>query len=128
MTPTIDLLMAHRSIRKFTDEPVDEALLQTLVAAGQAAGFADIEKAFICDAVPCALMGMNSSTMCEYIEFVCDFWLVQLGYGKLYGTPNPFPFMESISLESKTNFFEKRVTSYSLAEKDHAFKCDDEDF
>lgn len=89
---------------------------------------ADIEKAFICDAVPCALMGMNSSTMCEYIEFVCDFWLVQLGYDKLYGTPNPFPFMEAISLESKTNFFEKRVTSYSLAEKDHTFNCDDDDF
>ena len=58
---------------------------------------------------------MNSDRMSQYIEFVADRLLVQLGYTKLYNTSNPFDFMELISLDNKTNFFEKRVSEYSLA-------------
>jgi len=74
-----------------------------------------IEKEFITEAIPCAMIGMNSKMMGHYIEFVADRLLVQLGYPKMYETPNPFPFMERISLEGKDNFFEKRVSSYALA-------------
>ena len=74
-----------------------------------------IEKEFICEALPCKLIGMNSKLMSQYIEFVADRLLVQLGYKKLYNSSNPFDFMELISLDNKTNFFEKRVSEYSLA-------------
>jgi ribonucleoside-diphosphate reductase beta chain len=74
-----------------------------------------IEKEFITEAIPCAMIGMNSKMMSQYIEFVADRLLVQLGYPKTYETANPFTFMERISLEGKDNFFEKRVTSYALA-------------
>ena len=75
----------------------------------------DIEKEFIIESLPCSLIGMNSALMSQYIEFVADRILLQLGYGKLYDTTNPFSFMELISLESKDNFFEKRVSNYGLA-------------
>tara|TARA_Y100000389_G_C17470094_1_gene529601 strand:+ start:6366 stop:7325 length:960 start_codon:yes stop_codon:yes gene_type:complete len=74
-----------------------------------------IEKEFICDALPCKLIGMNAESMKEYIEFVADRLSCQLGCGKIYKTANPFSFMEMISLEGKTNFFEKRVGEYALA-------------
>jgi len=77
----------------------------------------DIETEFICDALPCRLIGMNSDMMIQYIQFVADRLSVQLGYEKIYNTPNPFTFMEMISLQSKTNFFEKRVSDYALATK-----------
>ena len=77
----------------------------------------DIEKEFICDALPCRLIGMNSELMCQYIEFVADRLSLQLGYDKIYDTKNPFDFMEMISIEGKTNFFEKRVAEYALADK-----------
>ena len=75
----------------------------------------DIEKEFICDALPCKLIGMNQKLMKEYIEFVADRLIVQLGYSKIYNVKCPFDFMEMISLEGKTNFFEKRVGDYSLS-------------
>ena len=75
----------------------------------------EIEKEFICDALPCRLIGMNADLMTNYIEFVSDRLAVQLGAGEIYGTKNPFDFMELISLEGKTNFFEKRVAEYALA-------------
>ena len=75
----------------------------------------EIEKEFICDALPCKLIGMNSKLMSQYIEFVADRLLVQLGYEKIYKSSNPFDFMEMISMEGKTNFFEKRVGDYSLS-------------
>ena len=78
----------------------------------------EIETEFICDALPCRIIGMNSDLMTQYIQFVADRLCLQLGYDKIYGTANPFPFMELISLESKTNFFEKRVADYALATKD----------
>lgn len=74
-----------------------------------------IEKEFITEAIPCAMIGMNSKMMSHYIEFVADRLLVQLGYPKMYETANPFAFMERISLEGKDNFFEKRVSTYGLA-------------
>ena len=80
----------------------------------------DIETEFICDALPCRLIGMNSTLMTQYIQFVADRLCLQLGYDKIYNAANPFDFMELISLESKTNFFEKRVDSYALAEKTKA--------
>ena len=74
-----------------------------------------IEKEFITVSIPCKLIGMNSELMCQYIEFVADRLLSQLGYSKLYNSENPFDFMEMISLTGKTNFFERRVGEYSLA-------------
>ena len=75
----------------------------------------EIEKEFICDALPCKLIGMNSKLMSQYIEFVADRLLTQLGYEKVWNSSNPFDFMEMISLDGKTNFFEKRVADYSLS-------------
>jgi ribonucleotide reductase beta subunit family protein with ferritin-like domain len=91
----------------------------------------DIEKEFICDALPCKLIGMNSKLMSQYIEFVADRLLVQLGFSKLYNSNNPFDFMEMISLEGKTNFFEKRVGDYSLTsgkKEEATFDLDNVDF
>lgn len=78
----------------------------------------EIEKEFITSALPCRLIGMNSYNMSSYIEFVADRLCVQLGGDKIYNTPNPFDWMELISIEGKTNFFEKRVGEYALANKD----------
>ena len=78
----------------------------------------EIEKEFICDALPCRLISMNSKLMSQYIEFVADRLIVQLGYDKIYNATCPFDFMEQISVEGKTNFFEKRVGEYALANKD----------
>ncbi len=89
----------------------------------------EIEKEFICDALPCRLIGMNSDLMYQYIEFIADRLSVQLGYDKIYNSSNPFDFMEMISIEGKTNFFEKRVAEYALADKtktDDVFDFDDD--
>lgn len=74
-----------------------------------------IEKQFITKALPCELIGMNAKLMAEYIEFVADRLSLQLGYPKIYHAKNPFAFMERLSMESKDNFFEKRVTTYAKA-------------
>ena len=74
-----------------------------------------IEKEFISDALPVRLIGMNADLMKQYIEFVADRWMSELGYPKLYHSQNPFDFMEMISLQGKTNFFEKRVGDYQKA-------------
>jgi ribonucleotide reductase beta subunit family protein with ferritin-like domain len=76
-----------------------------------------IEKYFICEALPCRLLGMNEKLMSQYIEFVADRLCMQLGIKKIYNVGNPFDFMESISIEGKTNFFEKRVSDYALSTK-----------
>ena len=89
---------------------LDETVIYELIAEA-----VEIEKEFIIDSIPCNLIGMNSKLMSQYIEFVADRLLAQLGYNKLYKTSNPFDFMEMISIEGKTNFFEKRVTEYSKA-------------
>ena len=77
----------------------------------------DIETEFICDALPCKLIGMNSTLMSQYIQFVADRLCLQLGYDKIYNVSNPFDFMELISIDSKTNFFERKVSEYALATK-----------
>jgi ribonucleotide reductase beta subunit family protein with ferritin-like domain len=74
-----------------------------------------IEKEFILESLPCDLIGMNSRMMSQYIEFVADRLVAQFGYPKIYDTPNPFDWMDLISVPQKTNFFESRVSSYSLA-------------
>ena len=90
------------------------------------------EHEFVTDALPVSLIGMNSKLMCQYIEFVADRLLVALGYPKIYNATNPFDFMETISLQGKTNFFEKRVAEYQKAgvmntKEQQEFKLD-EDF
>ena len=91
----------------------------------------EIETQFICDALPCRMIGMNSTLMQQYIEFVADRLLSQLGYDKLFNVSNPFDFMELISIDAKTNFFEKRVSEYSLAnggDRNSAFSFDNLEF
>lgn len=75
----------------------------------------DIEKDFVCEALPVKLIGMNADLMSQYIEFVADRLLLELGCEKVYNATNPFDFMEMISLQGKTNFFEKRVAEYQKA-------------
>merc|ERR1711988_1399358 len=91
-------LMKH----KLSDELVHEIV----------AGAVEVEKAFICDALPCGLIGMSADSMTTYIQFVADRLLVSLGHPMLYNVQNPFDWMELISLQGKTNFFEKRVGEY----------------
>lgn len=75
----------------------------------------EVEKNFIIESIPCSLLGMNSDLMSIYIEFVADRLLSQLNYNKIWNVANPFPFMERISIETKSNFFESRVSQYSKA-------------
>merc|ERR1712124_75785 len=81
-------------------------------------GAVEVERKFICDALSCDLIGMNSELMTKYIEFVADRLLVALGHSKIYKATNPFDWMELISLQGKTNFFEKRVGEYQLESAD----------
>jgi ribonucleotide reductase beta subunit family protein with ferritin-like domain len=89
----------------------------------------EIETEFICQSLSCRLIGMNSDLMTQYIKYVADRLSLQLGYDKIYNVTNPFSFMELISLESKVNFFEKRVSDYALATKsknDEIFDLNDQ--
>ena len=90
--------------------PLDPARLQEIVKDA-----VDIEKEFVCDALSCALVGMNADLMSQYIEFVADRLMTQLGVEKVWNTPNPFEWMEMISLQGKANFFEHRVDQYQKA-------------
>lgn len=90
-----------------------------------------IEKEFITESIPCNLIGMNKELMKEYIEFVADRLMLQLGYDKIWNTGNPFPFMELISLRGKANFFEVKASEYLKAgvgksEKDNSVIIDDD--
>jgi ribonucleoside-diphosphate reductase subunit M2 len=78
----------------------------------------EIECEFICEALPCRLLGMNSNSMSDYIKFVADRLSVQLGYDKIYDVRNPYEWMLLISLQSKTNFFENKVSEYALANRE----------
>jgi ribonucleoside-diphosphate reductase subunit M2 len=98
------LLFSHLNKRPAQSEV--EAIIKEAVA---------IEQEFLSDALPCALLGMNSALMCQYIEFVADRLLLALGGKKVWHATNPFDFMENISLAGKTNFFEKRVGDYQKA-------------
>ena len=92
----------------------------------------EIEKEFVSDAIPVNLIGMNAELMCQYIEFVADRLLSALGNDRVYNVENPFPWMELISLQGKTNFFEKRVGDYQkagvMADKEKQVFSVDEDF
>jgi ribonucleoside-diphosphate reductase beta chain len=91
----------------------------------------EIEEEFITKSIPVNLIGMNNELMCSYIKFITDYWLVELGYSKLFNATNPFPFMDFISLENKVSFFEARVSQYSKAgvgktEEENSFSMDAE--
>tara|TARA_B100001564_G_scaffold360024_1_gene384822 strand:- start:425 stop:1516 length:1092 start_codon:yes stop_codon:yes gene_type:complete len=86
----------------------------------------EIEKSFIIDSLPCKLIGMNADRMSEYIEYVADRLLKQAGFNKIWNTQNPFDFMENISLDGKTNFFEKRVGDYGKIQETTDVTFDDE--
>jgi ribonucleoside-diphosphate reductase beta chain len=92
----------------------------------------EIEKKFVSDALPVSLIGMNAELMCRYIEFVADRLLAALGNDKIYNVENPFPWMDMISIQGKTNFFEKRVGDYQkagvMAEKNKQVFSLEEDF
>lgn len=101
------ILLYSKLNNKLTKHKIEEIISEAVT----------IEKEFICDALPCSLIGMNSKLMSKYIEFVADRLAVQLGYDKIYNSSNPFDFMEMISVERKTNFFESKVSEYALATK-----------
>jgi ribonucleoside-diphosphate reductase beta chain len=95
----------------------------------------DVEKEFIIESIPCSMLGMNSSLMIKYLEYVSDRILMQLGYNKKWNSTNPFDFMENLSVENKTNFFEERVTEYNKSgvgtteeQRTLTFDDDDDDF
>jgi ribonucleoside-diphosphate reductase beta chain len=92
------------------NQKLPAATVQNLIADAVA-----IEKEFVSDALPVNLIGMNAELMCQYIEFVADRLLVALGASKIYNATNPFDFMDMISIQGKTNFFEKRVSEYKKA-------------
>merc|ERR1711870_166583 len=85
------------------------------VVHGIVRGAVEVERRFICEALSCDLIGMSAKLMAKYIEFVADRLLAALGHSKLFGSSNPFDWMELISLQGKTNFFEKRVGEYQKA-------------
>jgi ribonucleotide reductase beta subunit family protein with ferritin-like domain len=101
------VLLYTKLNKKMTKQRINEIIREAV----------EIEQEFISDALPCRLIGMNAKLMTQYIEFVADRLALQLGYDKIYNATNPFDFMEMISIEGKTNFFEKRVGEYALAEK-----------
>jgi ribonucleotide reductase beta subunit family protein with ferritin-like domain len=101
------VLLYSKMVKKLTKAKIHEIIREAV----------EIETEFICEALPCRLIGMNSNMMTQYIQFVADRLCVQLGYDKIYGVSNCFEFMELISLESKANFFEKKSDAYALANK-----------
>jgi len=115
-------LMYSMLENKMTEVEVQKIILEAV----------EIEKEFVSESLPVDLIGMNAKLMQQYIEFVADRWLNELGYSKVYNTSNPFDFMEMISLQGKTNFFEKRVGDYQkagvMAEKDSQVFSTEEDF
>jgi ribonucleotide reductase beta subunit family protein with ferritin-like domain len=101
------VLLYSKLVNKLSQEVIREIIRESV----------EVETNFICEALPCRLIGMNSELMSQYIKFVADRLALQLGCDKIYNEANPFSFMELISLESKTNFFEKKVDAYALANK-----------
>lgn len=113
---------------KLFDSPLSQDIVHTIFSEA-----VHIEKTFITESLPVSLIGMNCTLMKQYIEYVADRWLVLLGYSKLYCVDNPFPFMEMISVNTKSNFFEVNVDSYRRAvvgttENDREIAFDDDDF
>ena len=100
------ILLYSHIVNKLSEEEVHSIVKEAV----------EIEKEFITQALPCRLIGMNSELMTQYIEFVADRLVVQLGYNKIFNTSNPFQFMDRIGMDLKANFFETRVSNYSKAE------------
>lgn len=100
-------LYSHHIINKLPQQQILDIITNAV----------EIEKEFVCDALPVRLIGMNADLMSQYIEFVADRLLMELGCPKYYNSENPFDFMEYISMQNKTNFFEKRVAEYRKAGK-----------
>ncbi len=92
----------HHLINKVPKDRIKEIIVDAL----------DIEREFVTESLPVSLIGMNATLMTQYLEFVADRLLVELGCDRVYGSANPFDFMDMISLQGKTNFFEKRVAEY----------------
>jgi ribonucleoside-diphosphate reductase subunit M2 len=109
-------ILLHSKLRR----PITKELAKEIVISA-----VSIEQEFITDSLPCRLIGMNSKSMKEYIEFVGDRLMLQLGFEKIYMTANPFDFMELISIDSKANFFERTVSAYALANKEVKSDCFD---
>ncbi len=101
----IELFKTLNLDKQISKEKVEQIVKEAVV----------IEKEFISESLPVSLIGMNCTLMKEYIEYVADRWLVLLGYDKIYNASNPFSFMELISVNDKTNFFESNVSSYQKA-------------
>ena len=99
------LLYNNHLVNKLSNEAIQTIIVDAVT----------IEKEFVTDALPVRLIGMNAELMCQYIEFVADRLLMELNCSKIYHATNPFDFMEMISLQGKTNFFEKRVGEYQKA-------------
>ena len=111
-------LISRDEIAEITSEVIDEVIntLPKEKVTKIIMDAVDMEKEFVTDALlPCKLIGMNAKLMSEYIEFVADRLLVELECSRVYNTENPFDFMDMISLQGKTNFFEKRVSEYQKA-------------
>jgi len=102
------ILLYSKLINKLPFEKIKEIITEMV----------EIECEFICEALPCRLIGMNSKSMTEYIKFVADRLSLQLGGERIYGAKNPYDWMLLISLQSKTNFFESRVSEYALATRE----------
>lgn len=96
------LLYNNYIVNKLSEDRIKEIICEAV----------EIEKEFITESLPVSLVGMNSKLMCQYIEYVADFWLDKLNCKPVYKSSNPFPFMDMISLQNKSNFFEKRVSEY----------------
>jgi len=115
------LLYAKHMVNKLPKETITKIITEAVA----------IEKEFVCDALPVRLIGMNAALMSQYIEFVADRLMVELGNPKVYNVSNPFDFMDMINLQGKTNFFEKRVGEYQKAgvlstKEDNKFSLDEE--
>jgi ribonucleotide reductase beta subunit family protein with ferritin-like domain len=116
----LHLEFAIELFKMLKDKPSEEIIQQIVREA------VEIEKSFIIDALPCSLIGMNSDKMSDYIEYVSDRLLKQAGFNKIWNMQNPFDFMENISLDGKTNFFEKRVGDYGKIDESTAVTFDEE--
>jgi len=115
------VLIYEHLANKVTQERVEEIFKEAV----------EIEEEFICESLPCKLIGMNSDLMREYIKYVADRLLVQLGFNKIYMATNPFDFMVNINLDGKTNFFEQKISEYFhssiLAPKEDSWNFDEND-
>jgi len=113
------VLIYEHLANKVTQERVEEIFKEAV----------EIEEEFICESLPCKLIGMNSDLMREYIKYVADRLLVQLGFNKIYMATNPFDFMVNINLDGKTNFFEQKISEYVhssiLAPKEDSWNFDE---